>query len=400
VDRQSPPSPWIRRLFPPLAALDGGGPPIECPVSVVILTRNEERCIARCLASVIGRGFDDIVVVDTGSVDRTLSIVAGYRPYGVRSVQVPWPDSFAEVRNIAIETVKTGWIVFLDADEWLDERTSESLIACLASLTGIRGLDRLVFAPIIRHVDRDDVIEDVPRIFTADSAIRYRGAVHEYPVLPGVVDEPVGMVGLDIVFRHDGYDPAVVHAKKKRNRNLGLLRTARKRDPDHPRWLYFLVRDGLPVLDRAQILDLCAALRGLVGRDPATGDRRDARQYLRLTLYLACQGLAAMGDWSTVHRYCDELDRIDQCESPDAHYLRSVAELLNGVVTERDLLRTMRIRRADELVSTSAVDTSGRHLDALIVALLARLRSPSDADRYRELCTPWTDVFFERSRLR
>jgi hypothetical protein len=149
-----------------------------------------------------------------------------------------------------------------------------------------------------------------------------------------------------------------------------------------------------------QLLDLCATLRDLVERNPPTGDRLDARQYYRRAMCVASQGFAAVGDWSTVHRYCDELDRIDQCDSPDAHYLRSVAELFHGVVRDRDLLRTMKLRRDDDLVSASAIETSGRHLDAVIVAQLARLRGASAADRYRQLCDPWTDAFFERSTLR
>src|SRR3954468_21534932 len=172
------------------------------PVTVVVLTRDEERCIARCLDSVVGQGFDDIVVVDTGSVDRTLQIVDGYRPHGVQVVRYPWPDSFADVRNVAIETVRTGWIVFLDADEWLDEGSTGQLTAALADLAATADLDRRVFAPIIAHVDRESAMRDVPRIFTVDSAIRYRGAVHEYPVLRGTVDEPVELIGLDVVFRH------------------------------------------------------------------------------------------------------------------------------------------------------------------------------------------------------
>jgi glycosyltransferase involved in cell wall biosynthesis len=374
--------------------------PVECPVSIAVLSKNEERCIARCLDSVVGRGFDDIVVVDTGSVDRTLNIVEEYRQRGVRLLQVPWTNSFADARNFAIETVKTGWIVFLDADEWLGERSRDQLADCLASLSGVKHLDRLVFSPVIRHMERDEITDDVPRIFKADSEIRYRGAVHEYPVVGRFLDEPVGMVGLDIWFRHDGYDPMVANTKNKRERNLALLHTAREEDPDNPRWLYFTVRDGLPTFDRTQLVELCGKLRGLVDKDTATGDRRKAYEYYRLALCEACQGLAVIGDWHTVLRYCDELDRIDQRDSPDAHYLRSIAKLVGGMATDRDLLRTMGLRRDDEVVATSAIDGSGRHLDALIVALLAQCRSKADADRYRELCSSWTDVFFEHSHLR
>ena len=366
-------------------------------MSIVVLARDEERCVARCLDSVVGRGFA-VVVVDTGSVDATAAIVGEYERHGVRLVHLPWPDSFAEVRNAAIEAVGTGWIVFLDADEWFDDDSADALGECLTSLGHVEDLDRVVFAPIIQHVDRDDVVEDVPRIFLADSGIRYLGAVHEYPVRSD--GGPVGLVGLDLLVRHDGYTPAVESAKAKRNRNLRLLRAAWRDDPDNPRWPYFSLRDGLPVLDRAELLTLCAALGDLAEREPETGDRVGARHYYRRALCHACHGLAAMGDWSTVRSLCAELDRVDHGDSPDAHYFRLVAELLVGVPTGRDLLLTSRIRRAGDLAATSAVDPEGRHLDALIAALLDRLKGPAEADRYRELCTPWTDLFFDRSALR
>jgi glycosyltransferase involved in cell wall biosynthesis len=391
---------WIRRLFPPLATLNAGPVRAGFPVSIAILTRDEERCIARCLDSVVGRGFDRILVVDTGSVDATRRIVDGYRQHGVQLIESPWSNSFAATRNVAIETAETGWVVFLDADEWLTEHNSERLGRCLSSLSGIEDLAHLAFTPIIHHVDRDEFTEDVPRILMADSGIRFRGPVHEYPVVPGPTDQPVGLVGLDIQFRHDGYDRAVATSKNKRKRNLALLRAARESDPDNPRWWYFTIRDGLPTLDRTEIVDLCATLRRLVEHNMATGDRRDAREYYRLALGAACQGLAGMGDWRTVHRYCDELDRVDGRDSPDAHYFRTVAELRHGAVTDRDLLRTIRVRRDDESVSASVVDPAGRHLDALVAALLARCRGAAQADRYLQLCAPWTDTFFERSKPR
>lgn len=229
---------------------------------------------------------------------------------------------------------------------------------------------------------------------TAPSAF---GAVHEYPVL---ADGPVTMVSLDIRFHHDGYDQAVASAKNKRGRNLDLLREARKNDPENPRWIFFMVRDGLTVLGRTQLLELCDALRDLADQNLPTDDRLDARDYYRRALCQASQALAAMGDWFTVHRYCDELDRTEATTSLDAHYFRSVSALLNGAATSDDLMKTIRLRRDDKRVSTSVLDRSGRHLDAVVVAQLAQLKSRSDADRYRDLCAPWTDLFFERSILR
>ena len=81
---------WVRRLYPPLDALDVGGKPASLPISIVVLARDEERCISRCLDSVVGHGFDRVIVADSGSVDTTLAIVDGYRNRGVQTIQMPW----------------------------------------------------------------------------------------------------------------------------------------------------------------------------------------------------------------------------------------------------------------------------------------------------------------------
>jgi hypothetical protein len=385
---------WVRRVFPPLDTLDVGGNPASLPVSIVVLARDEERCIARCLDSVIGQGFDRIIIVDSGSVDDTLDIVDGYLNHGVQTVQVSWPNSFAELRNRALDIVQDGWIVFLDADEWLPERSVGQLGPCLASLSAVRHPERLAFAPVIHHPYSGRSVGELPRIFRADSGIRYRGAVHEYPVLPGTIDQPPLLVGLDIWFHHDGYLPEVALTKNKMRRNLDLLRVAHGEEPGNPRWLYFIVRDGLPTLSRTQLIDACTDLRRLAEHDAPTGDRRTADDYYRLTMCEASQGLALMGDWDTVLRYSEEL------HGPDAHYYRTMFELFTGTPDERDLLETIRLRRDEQWVSTSALDASGRHLDALIAALLHRFRGIPTAERYIEICRPWTDVFFAESKVR
>jgi glycosyltransferase involved in cell wall biosynthesis len=390
----------IRRMFPPLTALSFGMSPRKWPTSIVVLARDEERCIARCLDSVACRGFDNILVFDAGSIDKTANIVNGYRDAGVRLIQTRWANSFADMRNLAIETVGSGWIIFLDADEWLTDASAKQLSSCLAALSAIDNSSNAVFAPIIFDVDRNEYSDQIPRIFRADSKIRYRGPVHEYPVISGVVDTPVHLVSLDILFMHDGYKQTIFAGKRKMERNLSLLNIARATDPDNPRWLYFTIRDGLPVLDGKQVVNLCTSLKNLMDREIATGDRRSARAYYRHALCLACQSLAYERDWYTVDYYCAQMDQIDQCASPDAHYFRSLFELLNGVVTDRDLRRTIERRRDDKGLSNSTLCPRGRHLDAIIAALLELRRSKVEADRYLEFCDPWNDIFFQHSRLR
>jgi len=80
-------------------------------LSIVILTLNEEHNIAECIASV--RGADEVVVIDSGSSDRTLEFAAAS---GARVILHPMTD-FSEQRNFANQQAICDWILHLDADE-------------------------------------------------------------------------------------------------------------------------------------------------------------------------------------------------------------------------------------------------------------------------------------------
>ncbi len=82
-------------------------------LSLCIITKDEEKNIARCINSVKGV-VDEIVVVDTGSKDRTVEIAESL---GARVIHTKWEDDFSKARNTAIDNAKCDWILFLDADE-------------------------------------------------------------------------------------------------------------------------------------------------------------------------------------------------------------------------------------------------------------------------------------------
>jgi glycosyltransferase involved in cell wall biosynthesis len=96
--------------------------------SVVIITKNEERNIRRCLESVKGI-TDDIVVFDSGSIDRTKSICA---EYGVRFFQHDFQD-FSDQKNLASREAKYDWILSIDSDEALSKELKMSLLELLKS---------------------------------------------------------------------------------------------------------------------------------------------------------------------------------------------------------------------------------------------------------------------------
>ena len=86
-------------------------------ISVIILTRNEENDLPRCLNSL--RWCDDVHVVDSGSSDATLSIA---RKFGAHIYEHPFA-SFGGQRNWSLDhcDIKHPWILFLDADEVANE---------------------------------------------------------------------------------------------------------------------------------------------------------------------------------------------------------------------------------------------------------------------------------------
>ena len=84
-------------------------------ISATIITYNEERNIARAIESL--RCCDEIIVVDSGSSDRTVDLAANL---GAKIVESPWPG-YAKQKNLAADRASNDWILSLDADEALSE---------------------------------------------------------------------------------------------------------------------------------------------------------------------------------------------------------------------------------------------------------------------------------------
>ncbi len=92
-------------------------------VSVVVITRNEEANIERCLAS--AAWADEIVVVDSGSTDRTVEIA---RRFTQRVYDEAW-RGFGAQKNLALSYATGDWVLSLDADEWVTDGLRAELLA-------------------------------------------------------------------------------------------------------------------------------------------------------------------------------------------------------------------------------------------------------------------------------
>lgn len=82
-------------------------------IAATLITLNEEANLPRALASL--GVCDEVVVVDSGSTDRTLDIARGA---GAKTIENPWPG-YAAQKNLAAEVAASDWILALDADEEL-----------------------------------------------------------------------------------------------------------------------------------------------------------------------------------------------------------------------------------------------------------------------------------------
>lgn len=195
-------------------------------LSVCLITRNEEQFLDACLTSVKGLA-SQIVVVDTGSTDRTIEIA---RAHGAEVHAFPWNDDFSAARNAALYHARGDWVLILDADEELPPAQHEALRQHMRDATA------LAFRIPILDVGHDDEgCHHVPRLFRNAPGLFYVGRIHEQ-VFSSVevrraewgLENRIGTAQL----LHHGYQKEIVRSRDKTARNLRLLQMAVDDFPD------------------------------------------------------------------------------------------------------------------------------------------------------------------------
>jgi Glycosyl transferase family 2 len=103
----------------------------DASVGLTMIVKNEEDHLAKCLESARGL-FDEIIIVDTGSTDRTKAIA---HEFGAKVFDFVWIDDFAAARNEALSHATCGYAFWLDADDVLEPAEHEKLRVLFAGLT-------------------------------------------------------------------------------------------------------------------------------------------------------------------------------------------------------------------------------------------------------------------------
>ena len=199
-------------------------------ISLTMIVRNESAHLVNCLESVKNK-VEEMIIVDTGSTDDTVSIAQRYTP---NVYTFPWHNDFSAARNFAIKRASGDWILALDADEEVQCQDQN----CFHSLLN-RGEDKEAFLlPLLNPIS--DSTEEfntfyVLRLFRNDGRYQYVGKIHEQISLPD--QQKVGLATGPILM-HRSLPLKIRH--QKRNRNLQLLKKASQEDPHNPFLHYYL----------------------------------------------------------------------------------------------------------------------------------------------------------------
>jgi tetratricopeptide (TPR) repeat protein len=190
---------------------------------VALIVRDEQEVLAASIES-IRPVADEIVVLDTGSTDRTVTVA---RKLGVTVSQAPWDDDFAAARNLCLRQATGDWVLWLDAGEGLIEDSAVELrqfVDCQADPARAYVL-WVEMPPAGQNACREQVVQ--VRLIPNLPVLRFQGRVRE------TLRPSIESAGLEIaaapgrIRRHwRGHDPARKQSRAQRNLRLAELEAA------------------------------------------------------------------------------------------------------------------------------------------------------------------------------
>ena len=199
-----------------------------------LICKNEERCIARCINSYKDI-VDEIIVVDTGSTDRTVEIA---EECGATVHYFEWIQDFAAARNYMLDRCTGDWIILLDADEWFLPGQAKILRDILQKAHGNRNFQAVILHmqnldPSNKQLGQSEIgsIHQSIRVMRNLKKLRYAGRIHEMLLHDG---KPLNSMRVEkdlIMLQHDGYRSDIIRSKGERNVESNKLSWEETKDP-------------------------------------------------------------------------------------------------------------------------------------------------------------------------
>lgn len=217
--------------------------PDEPRLSLCMIVKNEETFLEGCLESVQGT-VDEIVVVDTGSTDRTVEIA---ERFGAKIFHAEWTGDFATARNASLEHATGDWILVLDADERLDPVAKGQIKRLLQNREAV-GYSLLIENRLGEEGSQALQMASVFRMFRNQPSIRFEGRIHEQVILAA---QRTGLktLGCTLKILHLGYTQNWMEDRDKLNRNLAILQTQLSEEPTNP-YVHYNLGQTFKMMDR------------------------------------------------------------------------------------------------------------------------------------------------------
>lgn len=176
-------------------------------ISLCMIVKNEEDCLARCLDSVKD-AVKEMIIVDTGSTDRTVEIAESFSAH---VLHYEWTGDFAAARNVGLDAATGDYILVLDADEYLEDAAAlqQDLISSAECymLTLKNWLS-----------DGTSYAHTAIRLFRNSPDRRFRDRLHE-----SIEAAPFSTSRGSTLIHHEGYRKEIIAKKDKNRRNLAIL---------------------------------------------------------------------------------------------------------------------------------------------------------------------------------
>lgn len=210
-------------------------------ISLCMIVKDEAGSLQRCL-NAVRDVVDEIIIVDTGSVDNTIEIA---RLHGAVVIRTEWNGDFSEARNLSLAAATKPWILVLDADEvWVQtpQMKTELMRLLAANRDDVWGY-WIQVTSLLGVSGEEHVTDAVCRLFRNDPRIAFQGRIHEEIASSIMALAPQGVLhsGLEVI--HYGYLEQVITAKNKGARNMQLIRSALNQEGNQPELLYALAAE-------------------------------------------------------------------------------------------------------------------------------------------------------------
>lgn len=240
------------------------GPPVPWAgrtprITLCMIARDEEEFLGECLRRAQG-AFDEFILVDTGSKDRTIEIAESY---GAKVLHRPWDDDFSTPRNLGLSEATGDWILVLDPDEFVQGDGCQQMRELVNNPYALGY--HLLFTNNYGNGKTTGVM--MVRLFRNLPGIEYANVIHEQ-VTPSLqrIGGPMGMelLSADIEVEHIGYSDQLMVDRDKNERNERLFLKDLSQRPDdvylHYKYGDFLRRVPGRTEDAKRLLDRCLEL--------------------------------------------------------------------------------------------------------------------------------------------